>query len=145
MSGRASAGIRVRQKLCNGCMSCQVYCATAKEGICATSSSRVRISLDPFGARHRISICRQCKDAPCAAACPENAIKQSEDGTYWAIDYSLCTTCKVCLEACKFDAIFYDPITDQVIKCDLCQGNPLCVQVCPTGALTRKDAQRPAE
>ena len=138
-SGRTTAAIRVRQKLCNGCMSCQVYCATAKEEICAPSCSRVRVALDPFGARHRISICRQCKDAPCAEACPENAIKLSQDGSYWAIDYDRCTGCQICLAACKLDAIFYDPLSDRVIMCDLCQGNPLCTQVCPTGALTRKD------
>ena len=139
MTRQAKPRLQVRQKLCNGCMSCQVYCATAKEGICAPTLSRVRVTLDPFGARHRIAICRQCKEAACAEACPEDAIRLSDDGTYWAIDYTRCTSCRECMEACPLDAIFYDAVHDRVIKCDTCHGDPLCARVCPTGALTWTD------
>ena len=27
------------------------------------------------------------------------------------------------------------PVTGRVLKCDLCDGDPICVKVCPTGAL----------
>jgi len=127
--------LRVRQRNCNGCMSCQVYCAVTKEHICAPRRARVRVQLDPLGARHRITLCRQCEQAACAEACPEGAIVLSDDGSYWAIDYARCTNCQECITACPFDAIFYDPLGDRIIKCDTCRGNPLCAQVCPTGAL----------
>lgn len=128
--------VRVRQKECNGCMSCQVYCSTAKEGFCSPMHSRVRVQLDPFDAQHRISICRQCEKAACVEACPEKAIVPSADGTYWVIDYERCTNCRECMEACPFDSIFYDPVANRVFRCDTCEGAPLCAQVCPMGALT---------
>ena len=139
MKTETTGRLRVRQRVCNACMSCQAYCSLVKEGVCAPTRSRVRIELDPFDARHRITLCRQCRDAACAAACPEKAIVLSEDGSYWAIDYTLCTGCKACVEACPVGAIVYDPTGGRVIKCDLCRGNPLCAQVCPTGALTWVD------
>lgn len=139
MTDRTRPKLRVNQNLCNGCMLCQAYCAVSREGISAPSSSRVRVKLDPWGAKHRIAICRQCKDAACAEACPEEAIRLSEDGSYWAIDYDRCTTCRECVEACRLGGIWYDPLSDRVIKCDTCQGDPICVQVCPMGALSRRD------
>lgn len=133
--------LRVRQRACNGCMSCQVYCSLIKEHVCAPTRSRVRIELDPFEARHRINLCRQCEKALCAEACPEEAIVLSEDGSYWFVDHERCTLCKECVEACKLGAIHYDPVGDRIIKCDTCEGDPLCAQVCPTGALTWIDGQ----
>ena len=135
MKDRENHRLRIRQRLCNACMSCQVYCATAKEQVCAPTRARVRIQLDPFGARHRIHICRQCEKAACVEACPEGAIVLSDDGSYWTIDYERCTGCRECMEACPFDAIFYDPAGDRIIKCDTCQGDPLCARVCPMEAL----------
>ena len=73
--------VRVRQKECNACMSCQAYCSTAKEEVCSPTRARVRIQLDPFDANHRINICRQCEKAACVEACPEDAIALSADGT----------------------------------------------------------------
>ncbi|HIC89255.1 MAG TPA: 4Fe-4S dicluster domain-containing protein, partial [Anaerolineae bacterium] len=46
-----------------------------------------------------------------------------------------CTGCRACIEACPFHAMFWNPISQQVIKCELCHGDPQCVQACPTGAL----------
>jgi carbon-monoxide dehydrogenase iron sulfur subunit len=126
----------VKQSNCNACMSCQIYCATTKEHVCAPTRSRVRIQLDPLNAHHRITLCRQCEKALCAEACPEGAIVKSEDGNYWEIDYDLCTNCKECLEVCRVFAIHYDPVGDRIIKCDTCESDPVCAQVCPTGALT---------
>ena len=57
------------------------------------------------------------------------------------VDYDRCTNCRTCIEACPFGAMFWDPISAKVIKCELCRadaqhpGDPQCVQACPTGAL----------
>jgi Fe-S-cluster-containing hydrogenase component 2 len=31
--------------------------------------------------------------------------------------------------------MFWNPISGQVIKCQLCAGDPQCVRACPTGTL----------
>ncbi|AIQ69301.1 4Fe-4S dicluster domain-containing protein [Paenibacillus graminis] len=47
--------------------------------------------------------CRQCENAPCAGACPVQAIRQ-QDGVI-AIDAEACIGCKACALACPFGAI----------------------------------------
>ncbi|MHA6529118.1 4Fe-4S dicluster domain-containing protein [Paenibacillus sp. BAC0078] len=47
--------------------------------------------------------CRQCENAPCAVACPVQAIRQ-EDGVI-TIDAGACIGCKACSLACPFGAI----------------------------------------
>lgn len=145
MSVQPKRILRVREALCNGCLSCQVYCATANEGISAPVRARVRVPLDPFEGQHRIHICRQCKKALCVQACPEDAIVASSDGTYWIIDHERCTDCRECLQACPFGAIFEDPIGGHLIRCHTCQGDPLCAQVCPMGALAWEERKGAAE
>jgi Fe-S-cluster-containing hydrogenase component 2 len=36
---------------------------------------------------------------------------------------------------CPFGVISINPDKKEMIKCDLCEGNPQCVKWCPTGAL----------
>jgi MinD superfamily P-loop ATPase len=50
------------------------------------------------------------------------------------IDYSLCTSCGICSEYCRFDAIAYinDRIEINEISCDGCF---LCSRVCPENAI----------
>jgi Fe-S-cluster-containing hydrogenase component 2 len=44
------------------------------------------------------------------------------------------------VSACPFGAISFDSIASKVIKCDLCEGDPLCVRFCSYGALDYLDA-----
>jgi Fe-S-cluster-containing dehydrogenase component len=39
----------------------------------------------------------------------------------------------------------YDPEKKKALKCDLCGGNPACVQYCPSKVLVLADHQRSAE
>ena len=126
---------------CNGCLSCATTCSQFREGASSLSRSRIYIALDPFGGHNKIAHCRQCKSAPCAAACPSEAIVLHAEG-YWDIDYDKCIGCQACVSACPFGAMFYDPVGDKVMKCNTCQGSPRCVEVCPSGALMWMD---PAE
>ena len=63
------------------------------------------------------------------------------EGLYWMVDYQTCTGCQACIGACPFDAMLYDPTADRVIKCDTCDGNPTCADICPTGALRWGNAE----
>ena len=51
-----------------------------------------------------------------------------------------CTGCKLCLEACPYSGPVNVPVTGKKVSnikviCDLCNGHPACVEVCPTGTL----------
>ncbi len=50
------------------------------------------------------------------------------------IDYNVCNNCKLCMEYCRFDAIFLkeDVVTIDSISCDGCK---LCYRVCPESAI----------
>ncbi len=90
-------------------------------------------------------VCRQCEEAPCVLACPNEAMYEDQSGIVRR-SVVRCTGCRCCYLACPFGVI--DDITrHQVGKCDLCADRtagadrtaqglaPRCVSVCPSGAL----------
>ncbi len=121
--------------LCHGCQACMVACSLVHEGRVIPSLARIQIVLDPFEGKHRILYCRQCRRAPCARACPQEAIYWVEEGGYWVVDEDLCTGCGLCVDACPFDAMRLNEEKGPAYKCDTCGGDPVCVQRCPRGAL----------
>jgi Fe-S-cluster-containing dehydrogenase component len=128
--------IKVNRHVCSGCLSCMTTCSMANELYASLTGSRIRVDLSPFRDTHRITLCPQCVKAACMEACPEDAISHDPDGGHLIVDYDRCTGCRACIEACPLDAMFWNPISGHVIKCELCGGEPQCVQACATGALT---------
>jgi len=129
---------------CTGCLSCMLNCALANEGLNALSSARIFIDLDAFEARWPAIHCRQCVKARCAEACPVGAITRDPSGEFWCVDYDVCIGCRACVDACPFHAMFFDPLTDKVLKCETCAGHPTCVRSCAAGALRWQDASQRA-
>ena len=127
--------IRWSKNKCNGCLSCVVVCSERHTGMSAPSRARIRVLVDPLGGDLDANWCRQCNNAKCAAACPEDAITFDDDLRAWLVDDDLCTACESCVEACPFQAIWIDKYTDKAIKCDLCQGATRCVEICPAAAI----------
>jgi Fe-S-cluster-containing hydrogenase component 2 len=83
----------------------------------------------------RPSICQQCDPAPCREACPADAFSKNEILDIWFINPEDCIGCQECVEACPFDMITWVNEDEWAVKCDLCEGNPVCAIYCPTGAL----------
>jgi Fe-S-cluster-containing dehydrogenase component len=129
-----------KASLCSGCLSCMTVCSTVNDGYSSLASSRIEIELDEFGGDNRIFVCRQCAEPGCAKACPVDAIYKDNALGVWRVDYGLCIGCRECVEACRFSAMFFDPLQRRVVKCELCagRGSPACVEACPTGALRLK-------
>ncbi|MFQ5887118.1 MAG: 4Fe-4S binding protein [Candidatus Hydrothermarchaeales archaeon] len=83
-----------------------------------------------------------CKD--CEEACPTDAIKckitGEEDNAKNTIDFEkrLCIYCKVCEKACEKEAIKVEKVFEGEISLDqdTCQGCGLCIEICPSNALT---------
>lgn len=86
----------------------------------------------------QITICRHCDDPDCLQACPSGALVRKRNGIVVMKDDD-CSLCGLCADACPYNAIFYHQAANRYLKCDLCAGRaegPLCVAVCPVGAIT---------
>jgi len=136
----ASAAVPVhiewQQTKCSNCLSCVVVCSERHTGTSAPSRARIRILVDLLTDNVvTAQYCRQCADAPCAEVCPEEAITFGGTMRAWLVDEKKCVACGACVDACPYQAIVVDPVTDTAAKCDLCDGLVRCVEICPTQAL----------
>lgn len=119
---------------CVGCAVCEYVCSFEKEKTFNPTKSRIRVvRLHPL---INLSVtCRLCEDPPCVAACPRDALEQSEESGVILVDEEKCNGCGWCIEACDYGAIMLHPETRVVFLCDLCDGEPKCVEWCPEEAL----------
>ncbi len=119
---------------CTGCHLCELACAMKHYGVVNPYLARLTVLTQPESPISVPSICMQCRDAVCARVCPVNAIKYDEESGAYVIDEAKCIGCLECAYACPYGAISIDG-RGEVIKCDLCGGDPECVKVCPNEAL----------
>ncbi len=131
--------IKVKADLCTGCRSCSQMCSLRKCGSVRPMSAGVVVHLDPWRGVEKPVICKHCKKPPCVGQCPTGSLKQDKATGVVLLDVEVCDGCWKCLDACPFNAIKQDPVRGVAVKCDLCTGYsaPLCLTVCPTGALKR--------
>ena len=66
---------------------------------------------------------------------PKDALEQSIESGVIIIDTDKCNGCGWCIEACDFGTISLDAENKVVNICDLCDGEPKCVEWCPEEAL----------
>jgi Fe-S-cluster-containing hydrogenase component 2 len=79
--------------------------------------------------------CRACEDAKCVKACPEKALSQEEATGLIMVSDKKCKGCDWCVQACEHGGIEIHPETGLAVACDLCGGEPQCVEMCPDEAL----------
>ncbi|MCE5335953.1 MAG: 4Fe-4S dicluster domain-containing protein [Desulfobacteraceae bacterium] len=137
---------------CVGCRRCELACTEYNDGKSSHALSRIKVrrnqNFGPSGlyAGQRLGdmgnglivqdFCKQCPHpVPCADACPNGAIELKPPTNARVIDEEKCTGCKVCLKACPWEMISFDPGKDKATKCFLCDGKPKCVEACPAEAL----------
>lgn len=137
--------LRIDSEKCLGCRSCELACALENEGILAMDRSRINVirfteSRELGLPSNQIFVCRQCKDAPCLAICPESALhKGIGDDITIRVVAERCTGCDLCVKACPFGAVRIEPESKKAVKCELCGGDPACVNMCPAEAITFDD------
>ena len=130
---------------CLGCGICEYACTVEKgEGIWNPLRSRIRVVRMAPVFNFALT-CRGCKDARCVKACPERALSQSETTGLLIIDQNKCKGCDWCLEACEHGGIAIHSETGKAIACDLCEGEPKCVEACPEEALEIVESDEAAE
>ncbi len=124
-------------KKCNGCVVCEYACSMEKEETFNPAKSRIRaVRLDTIS--NIAMTCRTCNDAPCVAACPNDALTQSTEDKTILVDERKCKGCGWCIQACEYGAITLHPGSKKAVVCDMCNGKPVCVEWCPESALSLK-------
>lgn len=130
---------------CIGCGLCEYACTVEKgEGIWNPIHSRIRVVRMAPVFNFALT-CRGCQDARCVKACPERAITQAESTGLLIIDESRCKGCDWCVQACEHGGITIHSDTGKAIACNLCEGEPKCVEACPEEALEIVDSDEAAE
>ncbi len=86
--------------------------------------------------------CMHCDQPACMDAAPDGAVIKRDDGLV-IIDPEKAKGQKTLIEACPYDAIWWNEAKEIPQKCNLCSHlldkgwrEPRCVQSCPTGALS---------
>lgn len=139
---------------CVGCGRCELACTEFIDGKAAPTLSRIKVDRNlNFGPKDVFAFregqgnwgngmvvqdfCIQCPHpVPCADACPEDAIVVSPTGNVRVVDPTKCNGCKICLKACPWEMISFDPDSRKATKCFLCNGKPKCVEACPADSLS---------
>jgi tetrathionate reductase subunit B len=138
---RQRFGMVIDSARCIHCAACLVACKA--ENAVPDGHSRNRVSEEESGVYPRVTVvmapsqCMQCEDAPCVRVCPTGASYRDADGVV-LINPDDCIGCRYCVEACPYDARYFDEQSGTVDKCTFCahrvvQGlEPACVTTCPT-------------
>jgi carbon-monoxide dehydrogenase iron sulfur subunit len=125
----------VDHEKCTGCRLCEMVCSVTHTGVNNPSRSRIHVIKWPLEGFELPMLCQQCEEAPCIAVCPKDALSRDAHLGRVALNYELCIGCKLCVMACPFGGMGIDTDDRRVIKCDLCDGDPVCASMCYSGAL----------
>ncbi|HLJ69435.1 MAG TPA: 4Fe-4S dicluster domain-containing protein [Chloroflexota bacterium] len=145
-------GFIIDQRKCIGCHACTVACK--QENGVALGDFRTWVKYTEKGVfphvqrSFLVERCNHCDDAPCVEICPVTALWRRPDGI---VDFSgeRCIGCRSCMAACPYDAIYIDPDSHTIGKCNYCAHRvdvglqPACVNVCPVEAIITGDIDNP--
>lgn len=120
-------------KKCANCQICSSVCSLRHVSQIKPTASAIRIFRSGRFGDPEALFCNQCSEEYCINSCPENALEKDSQGIV-RFDKDLCTACMACVDSCSHVA--FDPETERVVICDLCNGEPLCEKWCPEKAIT---------
>lgn len=117
---------------CTGCRTCETVCTFYHTGRINRNLARIRVvNIFETGIDFPAQ-CIQCQERYCAD-CPSNAITIGNLGQI-IVSPTVCTLCGICEKKCPIGAI--NIFNDFVYVCDLCGGEPKCVENCTENAIT---------
>jgi Fe-S-cluster-containing dehydrogenase component len=124
---------------CVGCRNCEIICSLSHDNECRPSLARIHIRYDPTKTLTSLAdipdICRQCNMADCYLACQYDALVIDPKTGARIIDPEKCQNCGECFAACPWNMIVQNEDAERYTKCDLCGGDPQCVEFCPASAI----------
>src|SRR5437667_1454350 len=145
-------GFVIDNRRCIGCHACTVACKAEHDvplGNFRTWVKNVEKGTFPEVRRYfTVLRCNHCDDAPCVTICPTRSLFTRPDGIV-DFDNQHCISCRSCMAACPYDALYIDPHTETAAKCNYCAHRievglePACVTVCPVRAIIAGDMHNP--
>ena len=135
---------------CSACGACSVACMDQNDRSPERGEEPYRkcfTSEEGHGEQVKLNFltkgCMHCEEAACIDACPVSCFWKDEETGLVVYDNTACVGCRLCLEACPYDAPVFDD-SDRMSKCDGCIERvrigfePACIRVCPFDAITMK-------
>lgn len=128
---------------CIGCYACQVSCQM--EHKLPEDHARIKLTIEdsgPYPENKRLFLpllCNHCTRPLCLPACKQNVYANKAGIIIHNTD--ACLGCGQCISACKHQAIFLNPKTKKIDKCDFCYSRinhnlmPVCVLSCMARAM----------
>jgi Fe-S-cluster-containing dehydrogenase component len=107
-----------------------------KLGECNPKKGAINVLRDEFERYEIQFVCLQCEEPECTTVCMKSAIAKGDDGIV-RVDKDKCIGCRMCVVACPYGAI--TSFDGDIIKCDLCDGEPVCVKYCSTEAVVYEE------
>lgn len=134
--------LEIDPSLCEGCGDCVDVCPQNQKDNVQSKlgeiiTGRVTLVMDGEVAVAR-RVCHHCNPAPCVNSCPLDAITRDLETGIVSINEDKCIACTVCVTLCPYDNVALYMERGKAVKCDLCGGQPRCVEVCPSDAIKVK-------
>lgn len=134
-------GMVIDTAACLHCGACLVACRAENDVPLGHSRNRLlerqRGRYPTLSVRMEPAQCMQCEDAPCVRVCPTGASYRDANGVV-LVNADDCIGCRYCMQACPYDARYFDEASGTVDKCTFCEHRvargeePACVATCPT-------------
>jgi anaerobic carbon-monoxide dehydrogenase iron sulfur subunit len=130
--------LTISPEKCTSCRSCELICSFIKTGEFNPRESAVKVLTYEAAAISVPVMCMQCEEPACMKICPVNAFSRDEHGAV-VLDEEKCIVCKLCISACPMGNITFSSALKKIVKCNLCDGDPYCAKVCPSGTIKYED------
>ena len=122
--------LRINPAQCTGCESCVLACGFEHHKQFGLQLGCIEIDRDEEFAKFSPQVCIQCDERFCVHACPVGALSVSDETGAIQISEETCIGCRACEKACPHGGVRFSEGAQVPRICDLCGGDPQCVQVC---------------